>query len=87
MDLPTVLPKWAEHIVGVLESGSLDFPEEIRDLNAEAVSLGTEAFRLVGKPEDKVDSDLRPLRQRALDVTRKWFSIEFRLDIREVMNG
>lgn len=87
VDLPTALPKWAGHIVGILESGSLEFPDEIRDLNSAAVSLGSDAFKLVAKPENKVESDLRPLRQQALDVTRRWFSIEFRLDVREVMNG
>ncbi len=86
VDLPKALPKWAEHIAGVLESGSTDFPPEIRDLNSEAVSIGSEMFTSIAKNEDVV-SDLVPLRQKALDVTSRWFSIEFRLDVREVMNG
>lgn len=86
VDLLTALPKWAGHIVGVLESGSSDFPPEIRDLNAEAISIGSEMFKVVAENKD-VESDLVPLRQKALEVTSRWFSIEFRLDVREVMNG
>lgn len=83
VDLPTALPKWAEFIAGVLDGESVELAPELRDLHADAIGLGTEAFKLATKPENQVASDLRPLREQALDVTGKWFSIQFRLDIKE----
>lgn len=83
VDLPTALPKWAEHIAGVLEGEEPQLAQELRGLHADAIGLGTEAFMLAAKPVDQVASDLLPIRERALDVTGKWFSIQFRLDIKE----
>lgn len=86
VNLPKALPKWAEHIAGVLDGESIEVPAECRELHTEAIGLGSDAFRLVITDKD-VDSDLLPVYQQALIVTSRWFSIEFRLDVRKVLNG